>query len=64
MPLRSRLCGGQSGCLVLPEPLFNNLSLMNPGIVILEYAHATKSGHLFKHKVGFSMKLEGLKKKK
>ena len=25
---------------MLPEPLFHNLSPMNPGIVILEYAHA------------------------
>ena len=29
-------------CLMLPEPLFHNLSLMNPGIVILEYAHVIR----------------------
>ena len=27
---------------MLPEPLVHNLSLMNPGIVILEYAHAIR----------------------
>ena len=30
----------QNACLVPPEPLFLNLSPMNPGIVILEYARA------------------------
>ncbi len=29
-------------CLMLPEPLFPNLSLMNPGIVVLEYARAIR----------------------
>ena len=27
---------------MLPEPLFHNLSLMNPGIVILEYVCAIR----------------------
>ena len=27
---------------MLPEPLFHSLILMNPGIVILEYARAMK----------------------
>ncbi|KAJ0003134.1 hypothetical protein NQD34_018174 [Periophthalmus magnuspinnatus] len=43
MGLRSGLCGGQSMCeSMLPEPLIHNLSLMNPGIVILEYARAIR----------------------
>lgn len=29
-------------CLMLPEPLFHNLSQMNRGIVIFEYAHANR----------------------
>ena len=29
-------------CLILPESLFHNLSLMNPGIVVLEYVRAIR----------------------
>ena len=34
-------------CVSLPEPLFHSLSLMNPGIVILEYARAIREEKMF-----------------
>lgn len=39
---RFGLCSGQSvsECVMLPEPLFHTLSSMDPGVVILEHAHA------------------------
>ncbi len=32
---------------MLPEPLFNNLSPLNPVIVILEYAHAIRKEKMY-----------------
>ena len=49
MGLRSGLGGGQSMCendLMLPEPLFHNLSLMNPGVVIFEFARAIREENI------------------
>ncbi len=34
-------------CLMLPEPLFHNLSPMNRGIVILEYARAIREEKIY-----------------
>ena len=35
---------------MLPEPLFHNLSLVNPCIVILEYAHAIREEKFHSYK--------------
>lgn len=47
--LSSGLCGGQSRvwkcCLMLPELLFHNLSLMNSDFVILVYHKMVREGN-------------------